>query len=187
MHIPYIVPWSVALRCIAWDIALEVLQVSLLRLHTLYSTPWQPDIDNEIFNSFFHQLLLNPQRYLHQYFPRFSAVLLYYVSQPTMSLYVFFTFSGSLVHAICYYPDKSIVRNYQACKPEQGNGTACCELSSSVCTTTGYCIGNAGFLYRGGCTDRDWASPNCAIVCLNSTWTLFKTCRTDLNRNSIVS
>lgn len=86
-------------------------------------------------------------------------------------LFIFFLdlFSRPWCYAVCYYPDKSIVPNYQACNPESDNGSACCELSSSVCTSEGYCFGSANVLYRGGCTDPEWLSPNCAQQCLNGT------------------
>lgn len=90
------------------------------------------------------------------------------------------------VYAECYYLDKSIVLNYQPCNPAQVNGTACCDLSNSVCSTEGYCYGNARFLYRGGCTDQDWVSPHCAKGCLDSTWSLFRINPTDLNTNSVL-
>lgn len=107
-------------------------------------------------------------------------------------LYLFISFliffSCSWVHAVCYYPDKSIVPNYQACNPESDNGSACCELSSSVCTTKGYCFGSVSVLYRGGCTDPEWRSPNCAQQCLNGTLPPFKTSLRDpiLNTNCVL-
>ncbi len=105
-------------------------------------------------------------------------------------LFIFFLifFSRSWVHAVCYYPDKSIVPNYQACNPKSDNGSACCELSSSVCTTKGYCFGSISVLYRGGCTDPEWRSPNCAQQCLNGTLRPLKTILRDpsLNINCIL-
>ena len=106
-----------------------------------------------------------------------------YSSRPCLFVFSLLFPSGSCVHAECYYPDKSIVPNFQACNLAQANGTACCELSTSVCTTEGYCVGNAGFFYRGGCTDPDWASPNCAKNCLDSTWPLLKSIPAGLNPN----
>ena len=91
-------------------------------------------------------------------------------------LFIFFLIfsSRSWVYAVCYYPDGSIAYNYQTCNPESDNASACCELSTSVCTENGYCFGSAGVLYRGGCTDRKWPSPNCAQQCLNGTLPRFK-------------
>lgn len=104
-----------------------------------------------------------------------------------LHLFIFFLLfsSCSWVHAVCYYPDKSIVPNYQACDPEQVNGSACCELSTSVCTSEGYCFGSAVVIYRGGCTDPDWASPNCAKNCLNGTQPPFKTSLRDPSLTTI--
>lgn len=74
----------------------------------------------------------------------------------TLCLFIFSLLfpSGFWVHAECYYPDKSVVPNYQPCNPKQVNETtACCDLSNSVCSTEGYYFGSVGFLYRAGCTD----------------------------------
>lgn len=79
--------------------------------------------------------------------------------------------SSSLSSTTCYWPNGQEVTeyNYQPCDAGQDSGhAACCELSSSVCTTTGYCIGNANYYYRGGCTDRDWASDSCPQECISS-------------------
>lgn len=112
---------------------------------------------------------------------QFSTTM--YSSRPCIFIFFLLFPSRSWVHAECYYPDKTIEPEYQPCNPKQVNGTACCALSTSVCSTEGYCYGSAGFLYRGGCTDPDWASPNCAKKCLNSTWSPYKKCPTDLILN----
>ena len=68
-------------------------------------------------------------------------------------------------NATCYYPNGSPVSGYVPCKDLSTNGVTYCCSSSSVCTTGGYCLGNAGVFYRGGCTDHTWTSSLCPILC----------------------
>jgi len=70
------------------------------------------------------------------------------------------------VPASCYLPDGKIAPGYQPCNITTGNeGSACCQLSASTCTTAGYCNGNDSYTYQGGCTDPTWMSPNCPEQC----------------------
>ena len=73
----------------------------------------------------------------------------------------------------CYFPDGSIPvtlsgePDYQPCNTTTANkASACCQLSTSACTTTGYCNLNNGYTYRGACTDPSFPQP-CAQGCLN--------------------
>lgn len=73
----------------------------------------------------------------------------------------------------CYFPDGSIPvtlsgePDYQPCNTTTANqASACCERSTSTCTTTGYCNLDNGYTYRGGCTDPSFPQP-CAQGCLN--------------------
>ena len=79
--------------------------------------------------------------------------------------------------AICYLPDKSIANSgdtvYHPCNAtavDNGEGSACCDLrssiGSSICLTSGFCFGADSYVYRGGCTDQTWKSPNCPSQCL---------------------
>ncbi|KAL8884798.1 MAG: hypothetical protein Q9215_007233 [Flavoplaca cf. flavocitrina] len=77
--------------------------------------------------------------------------------------------------AICYLPDGSVANKddtvYQPCNAtaaENGEGSACCDLGSSVCLSTGLCFGSDSYIYRGGCTDRRWSSGNCPSQCLDA-------------------
>lgn len=75
----------------------------------------------------------------------------------------------SLIEATCYLPDKSVVpveAGYVPCNATAADGvySACC-AEGDGCTTTGYCLGNTGFTYRGGCTDVNWASESCCPSC----------------------
>lgn len=80
--------------------------------------------------------------------------------------------------ATCYLPDKSIAKSgdtaYHPCNAtaaDNGDGSACCQLSSStgssICLTSGFCFGADSYVYRGGCTDQSWNSPNCPSQCLD--------------------
>ena len=68
----------------------------------------------------------------------------------------------------CYFPDGTIPQggesDYVPCGPEDGPHSACCAAGEG-CTTTGLCYGNAGYMYRGGCTDKSWSAPACAQKC----------------------
>ncbi|KAK0647844.1 hypothetical protein DIS24_g7372 [Lasiodiplodia hormozganensis] len=71
----------------------------------------------------------------------------------------------------CYYPDGSVANGLKPCinatNTDSDSHAACCDLSTSVCTTTGYCFADTGYLYRGGCTDKSWDDPSCAAKCQN--------------------
>ena len=64
----------------------------------------------------------------------------------------------------CYWPDGTVAVNRVPCESIPGQETWCCE-DSSVCTTGGYCLGNAGVFSRGGCTDQTWQSNFCPQLC----------------------
>ncbi len=68
----------------------------------------------------------------------------------------------------CFYPNGSVEANYVPCDPENGPHSACCAIGDG-CSTTGLCYGNAGYMYRGGCTDPNWAAPACAQHCQKGT------------------
>lgn len=78
---------------------------------------------------------------------------------------------ATLIHfcsatAICYYPNGDIASTYRPCNDTaDGSPSACCELSSSACSLTGYCYGNAGVMYRGGCTDSTFNAVECPQKC----------------------
>ncbi|KAI1170926.1 hypothetical protein F4777DRAFT_89201 [Nemania sp. FL0916] len=80
--------------------------------------------------------------------------------------------------AQCYYPNgkEAPKSQQQPCNStEDGRVSLCCDMRNSVCTTTGLCLGSAGYYYRGTCTDRSWISPSCPRVC------------TDQNKDSTVN
>lgn len=76
--------------------------------------------------------------------------------------------------ATCYYPDGSVPTTYVPCNSTaDGADSACCSVGD-LCSIRGYCHGNVGFMYRGGCTDRTWTSPNCAAQCKQGTMGSFQ-------------
>ena len=81
-------------------------------------------------------------------------------------LCVFVSFGGAWN---CWYPDGVTFDNVgQApCNATLANttqGSACCN-PRDACTTSGMCLGESGFTYRGTCTDRTFASDNCPSLC----------------------
>ena len=85
-------------------------------------------------------------------------------------------------NAACYFPDGSIAPRYKACNiTSHGEHSACCDTPDfsqcnasegycldDACSTRGYCMGGASVMYRGGCTDANWESDNCASECRTS-------------------
>ena len=65
--------------------------------------------------------------------------------------------------ATCFWPNGDVAaESYVPC-----NGTAegaCCDRGD-ICTTSGLCLGRAGYMYRGGCTSSEWAPFQCADHC----------------------
>lgn len=71
------------------------------------------------------------------------------------------------VLASCYYPDSTPAPGYVAFNSTaNGRQSVCCDIGD-ICTTQQLCQGNAGYTYRGGCTDKTWESPICQILCRN--------------------
>ena len=69
----------------------------------------------------------------------------------------------------CYNPDGIVPwKPYYPCNTASNVHSACCGPGDQ-CTENGYCFGSAGFVYRGGCTDNTWQSPNCAQQCRDGT------------------
>lgn len=64
----------------------------------------------------------------------------------------------------CYHPDGSDSHDRPCNTTVEGAHSACCS-QGDFCTSRGWCVGNAGFLYRGGCTDSTWASEQCNPWC----------------------
>jgi hypothetical protein len=50
-------------------------------------------------------------------------------------------------------------------------GSACCD-PRDACTTSGMCLGESGYTYRGGCTDSTFTSSNCPSYCLTGNYIL---------------
>ena len=78
-----------------------------------------------------------------------------------------------LLHVLArdyFFPDGSVVQeeHYLRCRPEYGPHSACCAAGDG-CSATGLCFGNAGFMYRGACTDQAWTAQECPQHCQNGT------------------
>ena len=106
------------------------------------------------------------------------------------SILVAVHFFTSFVQTTCYFPDGSVpgkdVGDYQPCNSTAGTaGSACCDMATSTCTTAGYCAGNAGYLYRGGCTIQNFQSPNCAAQCLNGEYAFRMSCGADSDQQQL--
>lgn len=72
----------------------------------------------------------------------------------------------SYTTATCWFPDgKTIADTYITCNTTKNEAQSACCDAGDPCSTNGFCMGNAGFAYRGGCTDSTWESPSCAKVC----------------------
>lgn len=65
----------------------------------------------------------------------------------------------------CYYPDGETVSTDIAC--DSGTTYSSCCPSDSFCLSNGLCS-TGGITTRASCTDKTWASDECASVCTNS-------------------
>ena len=92
-----------------------------------------------------------------------------------MILLFFLTLLPSVVTGqTCYHPDGSQAMYENTadahiadipCNASDPGGSACC-IPGDACTTTGLCVGHAGWYYRGGCTDASWSTNACInIIC----------------------
>ncbi|TVY71524.1 hypothetical protein LSUE1_G005372 [Lachnellula suecica] len=62
----------------------------------------------------------------------------------------------------CFYPDgKTTAPGHVPCNQTISTPSACCDPLDS-CSTSGFCLGRSGWIYRGSCTDQSWGSANCA-------------------------
>lgn len=80
---------------------------------------------------------------------------------------------GGFVSSQCFFPDGTPTKDvygqdgYYPCNSTTGGqASSCCQLTTSTCTTRGYCIGNNGYAYRGACTDSRFPMP-CPQYCLD--------------------
>ena len=68
----------------------------------------------------------------------------------------------------CYWPNGSLDTARIPCS-DTSNGTqsACC-YSTDICSRSGYCLNDKGFVYRASCTDQTWKSTSCPTRCTSS-------------------
>lgn len=69
----------------------------------------------------------------------------------------------------CWFPDGVTFDNDQhahcnATLAGTIQGSACC-APRDACTSSGMCLGELGFAYRGTCTDQTFTSDNCPSLC----------------------
>jgi len=70
----------------------------------------------------------------------------------------------------CWLPDGKSFDNVgmipcNSTLEDSTEGSACCD-PRDACTTSGMCLGESGYTYRGGCTDSTFTSSNCPSYCL---------------------
>ena len=78
---------------------------------------------------------------------------------------------GGFVSSQCFFPDgtptEDVQDGYYPCNSTTGDqASSCCQLTTSTCTTGGYCIGKNGFPYRGACTNPNFPVP-CPHYCVD--------------------
>ncbi|RGP63541.1 hypothetical protein FLONG3_9847 [Fusarium longipes] len=66
----------------------------------------------------------------------------------------------------CYYPN-GIEANDFPCDPDAEESVCCSGGLGTMCLSNKLCIGADGNTLRGSCTDKNWASPECAMFCLD--------------------
>lgn len=67
----------------------------------------------------------------------------------------------------CYYPN-GVEANDFPCDPDADESVCCSGGLGTVCLSNKLCIGADGNTLRGSCTDKSWASPECAMFCLGA-------------------
>lgn len=99
------------------------------------------------------------------------------LSMRTLLLIFFLTLlqRNTVVSSTCYWPDESVVSDswhYTPCSSTaNGVDSACCD-ENDVCSSTGFCLGRGGYMYRGACTDSSWNAEACCQECRNSMYQL---------------
>ncbi|ORY16267.1 hypothetical protein BCR34DRAFT_119926 [Clohesyomyces aquaticus] len=78
------------------------------------------------------------------------------------------------VDASCYYPDGSFPSDYVYAPCSDEENATCCQLSSGdQCLSNGLCYSpSSDYMFRGGCTDKSWNSPNCFQHCKTGEWSV---------------
>ena len=96
-----------------------------------------------------------------------------HIMQVRLPLFFFCLWQMSIsADSTCYWPDGSTVPSHSDYTPcnqtATGVDSACCG-SGDPCSANGYCLGSAGYVYRGGCTDINWDADECCPSCRNGT------------------
>ncbi|KAF2740540.1 hypothetical protein EJ04DRAFT_572357 [Polyplosphaeria fusca] len=71
------------------------------------------------------------------------------------------------VDASCFYPDGEFPTDYIYAACSNDEGASCCRLSEGdQCLSNGLCYNSwLDSMFRGGCSDQSWNSPNCFQHC----------------------
>lgn len=113
---------------------------------------------------------------LDRVFPLYLSLSLLPCRQHTRNNTALDTQTLVMSNATCYWPNGNQIppsAKYSPCLPNPISGRdqshfACCD-DAAICTDQGLCVGSANWFYRGGCTDKSWASSSCASACVAKT------------------
>ncbi len=87
----------------------------------------------------------------------------------TLGVFLLTSIATASLNSTCFFPDGSEAQYsntpYVPCKETSADGVTYCCGQNDMCTVSGYCIGDAGVFYRGGCTDQTWTSGLCPELC----------------------
>ncbi|KAF2474681.1 uncharacterized protein BDR25DRAFT_111045 [Lindgomyces ingoldianus] len=76
------------------------------------------------------------------------------------------------VDASCYYPNGDFPSDYVYAPCSDNENATCCMLGEGdQCLSNGLCYSPISqYMFRGGCTDKSWNSPNCFQHCKTGEW-----------------
>ncbi|KAH7121730.1 hypothetical protein B0J13DRAFT_512381 [Dactylonectria estremocensis] len=85
-----------------------------------------------------------------------------------VSVFLFLcSLSTTLAASQCYYPNGDKASDFP-CDPDADESVCCGGGLGSVCMSNKLCLGSNGNTVRGSCTEKDWASSECAMYCLGA-------------------
>ncbi|KAM5343480.1 hypothetical protein ACJ41O_012017 [Fusarium nematophilum] len=82
-------------------------------------------------------------------------------------LLVLCSLQACLAASKCYYPNGVEAEDFP-CDPGADESVCCGGGLGSVCLSNKLCLGADGNTVRGSCTDKNWASAECAMYCLGA-------------------
>lgn len=90
---------------------------------------------------------------------------------PRRPYFLFLLQPNVVIGSTCYWPDGSVVSDqwsYTPCNSTANGVESTCCSQGDVCSSNGYCLGTAGYMYRGACTDSSWNDGSCCQNCRDS-------------------